>query len=173
MWKFHLELEKMPSKVRTHLMCASIRNPFRLVYYILFNPLFFGKKKNLFDRPTLEIFIKLHETRFFLFGPYYCTGWGDTGAWDGSPSTELGRCLCGGGGSGSTMRHCCVCTSAWNWSENWKAIIGEVCDSIINLKSIFHPKFQPNLCPGQLPKNAQNILSFIFPWPFSGLMFRE
>ncbi len=30
----------MPSKLRTHLWCASICNPFRLVYYILFNPLF-------------------------------------------------------------------------------------------------------------------------------------
>ena len=29
----------MPSKERTYLMCASIRNPFRLVCYILFNPL--------------------------------------------------------------------------------------------------------------------------------------
>ncbi len=34
-----LELEKVPNKVRTYLMCASIRNPFRLVYYLIQPPL--------------------------------------------------------------------------------------------------------------------------------------
>ena len=37
----HLKPGEMPSEVRTNLWYASVRNPFRLVYYILFNPLFF------------------------------------------------------------------------------------------------------------------------------------
>ncbi len=36
------------SKVRTHPACASIPNPFRLVCYTLFNPLF-GQEKLLFS----------------------------------------------------------------------------------------------------------------------------
>ncbi len=38
-----------------------------MLYYMLLDPIkFLRKKKKFFDRPTLNIFKKLHETRIFF-----------------------------------------------------------------------------------------------------------
>ncbi len=45
---------------------------YMLYYWVLLDPIKFFRKKKFFDRPTLKIFKKLHETRiFFLLGLTY------------------------------------------------------------------------------------------------------